>query len=215
MNSILQSLDKSVSINQFEKLLGQIRIKETYIPSLEEVKVIDMASLHFYLTDLAREAGKKFWKIDAQKAQSILKRLKIKGIVDISYWFLFREVLKGVTFLLNGPQERVCSLVLSLLKYTPSCRIYITDDGENAIVVARVSEDALGTIDNTLPHAAKESGINLRYMFPSSFRNYSTDFFQRLLKSDGLWNEDVSTFLSQVRSSPKSVKDHDNLLQVE
>lgn len=42
---------------------------------------------------------------------------------------------------------------------------------------------------------------------PEAFRSYTGDFYQRLLKPDGTWDDDVSGLLSQVRSAPKHIKD--------
>ncbi|MDF1540472.1 MAG: hypothetical protein P1Q69_16370 [Candidatus Thorarchaeota archaeon] len=208
IKSILQSLEKSITIEQFERSFGFGDSTNIYKPTTEEVKVIDMTSLHFYLTDLAREAGRRYWGIDAERAKKILTHLRNRGVIDVSYWFLFREVIRGISIILEGSQGQTCSLTQAFLKYSPSCRVYISEDGNTSIILARVSDDAIEVITRTLPSMAKEVGINMRYGFPTSFRNYSSDLYQRILNDDGTWIDDVSAFLSQVRSTPKSSDSH-------
>ena len=52
-----------------------------------------------------------------------------------------------------------------------------------------------------------ENGVNIRCMRPTTFRRYTSNLYQRLLKDDGTWDDDVSAFLSQARSKRKELSD--------
>ncbi|MHA1881431.1 MAG: hypothetical protein ACTSUO_00090 [Candidatus Thorarchaeota archaeon] len=58
-----------------------------------------------------------------------------------------------------------------------------------------------------LPQLGMKHGMNIRCMIPLSYRNYASNLFQRLLKPDGTWFDNVSGVVTQVRSAPSALPD--------
>jgi hypothetical protein len=204
-NPILKSIEKTTTYhkigNEFDSWAG----KDVYNLSSQEARIIDMSSHHFYLTDLTRESARKYWKTDAEKSRTILTSLRDSNVVDISYWFQFRQALsKRVILTIEGSEGRVCSLSRAMLKECPTSRVMIEGNGKSAIVMSRISDETVDFFANILPNSAKEVGLKVECYFPSLFRNYTPGLYQRLLQENGEWDNDVSLFLSQIRSMPRN-----------
>ncbi len=202
--NIIESLSKSIKLKKFEQEFGNWKGHQPYQLTMEEARIIDMTSLRFYLTDLESEAGQQYWKTNPKDAKSILLRLRKQGVLDISYWFQFLQVLPPITIIIHGKQSQVCSLTSALVKQCPTARAMIAEGGQSSVITCRVPEDSLNFFIDTLPQIAYDNGISVRCIKPTAFRNYTTDLYQRLLERDGKWNNDISGFLSQIRSIPKS-----------
>ena len=171
---------------------------------------MDLSVTLFYLSDLESELGKRYWKVNPIECEEVLTRLRDKGVIDVFYWFSaldFTHLLSRVYFYLEGSENQVCSVTNALLKYLPTSLARITDRGRTAHIISRIPANEKLILTELVSQAAKSTSLNLNYLFPSAHRNYQTDLYQRLLNPDGTWNNDISAFLSQIRSVPKSVLD--------
>ena len=66
--------------------------------------------------------------------------------------------------------------------------------------MVRVSEAHAYEILANLPRTVAEYGIELKGYRVSAYAGYLHNLYQRLLNPDGTWDDDVSGFLSQIRS---------------
>jgi hypothetical protein len=102
---------------------------------------------------------------------------------------------------------KIQSMANAFLQNTPTSLAMIGSEGKNAIILSRLPEDQMHELTSTLPQVAYENGIAVRCMRPRSYRSYRSSLFQRLLKADGTWDDDVSALLSQARSARKAVEE--------
>ncbi len=58
----------------------------------------------------------------------------------------------------------------------------------------------IGELAMSLPQAGQEHEIAIRCFRPHTLRSYNHSLYQRLLREDGKWDDDVSGFLSQARA---------------
>ena len=94
---------------------------------------------------------------------------------------------------------------IEFLKNTPTSHVRIDETGENLVILTRLPRDSVYDIVSQLTSKGLENGVNIRCMRPTTFRRYTSNLYQRLLKEDGTWDDDVSAFLSQARSKRKQL----------
>jgi hypothetical protein len=186
---------------------GNWRDLGVYLPNKEEVRLLDLANTMFYLIDLDYKAGRNYWQTDPIRSREMLAKFRDMGALDILYWYGRMMNLTRVFTEIKGPEEQVCSITRSLLKDVPTSLARMADNGTTALVVSRVPTKESGFFTEIMSQAAENVGLDLKCTFPSAIRNYQADLFRRLLNPDGTWNDDVSGFLSQIRSAPKSTGD--------
>ena len=115
--------------------------------------------------------------------------------------------LISLAIVLQGSSETVTSIVSELLRSTPTCYSRLNIEGDNGVVLTRIPEESVYDIVSQLQNQSFERDINIRCMRPTTFRRYTSNLYQRLLKDDGTWDDDMSAFLSQARSKRKQLSE--------
>ena len=94
---------------------------------------------------------------------------------------------------------------MGFLKNTPTSLVMIDDLRNQAIILSRLPETTAYELAANLPEQGFDKGLNIRCLRPTTFQSYTHNLYQRLLKEDGTWDDDVSAFLSQARSKRKEL----------
>jgi len=204
VQDILDAVPNEVTLRKLGKHQGRWRGKVTRTLSMEEAKVLDAASGGLFFSEMEREENFDYWGFTKEKARSILNKLRKEGIIQVSYFIWEISLVSLLTFA-QGPPGNIYSLTDAFLRHTPSSSAMIGKDGENAIILSRLPEEQLHEIVSTLPQVAHDNDLAVRCMRPRSYRSYWNNLYQRLLRPDGSWDDDVSALLSQARSARKTI----------
>jgi hypothetical protein len=76
---------------------------------------------------------------------------------------------------------------------------------DKGIVLSRLPEEDVHKLVSELNQQGIQQDVVIRCMRPRAFRSFTFDFYHRLLRPDGTWDDDVSGFLSQARSRRKEL----------
>jgi len=201
MNSerILSAPEKSVNLGVLKRKYGGRDLKSPYQLTRKEAKIIDMVNSGiFFLTHLETEKGRRYWNTTEKEAKRVLTDLRNRGVIDISYRFPVSGDLSSVTLIVEGQPKSVYSISKALLECCPTTRTLISEDGSLSINTSRIPQEQKEEIFVELPRIAKENGITVRPFSVTGFRNYEGSLYQRIIREDGTYDDDVSNFLSQV-----------------
>lgn len=202
---IITSFSKSVNLR---KLMNDFEYQERSSPyelDKVEAKILDMATTMFYLNDLESEIGRKYWQTNASESQKILENLRSEGVIDISYWYDLKNTLLPVYTSFSGDASKICSITKSLTKNLPTTLTRLANGGKYSLILARIPPQEEIGFKTLLTNMCIENSIQFEYTKLTTHRNYTPDLYQRLLNPDRTWNDDISGFLSQIRSIPKSL----------
>ena len=83
----------------------------------------------------------------------------------------------------------------------------VSDDRARGIILSRLPERSAYQIASTLPSEAYNQEMQVRCLRPTSYQSYRYNLYQRLLRIDGTWDDDVSAFLSQARSKRRELSE--------
>ena len=201
---VLDSPNKRVGLGVLKKKYGGKKLKTPYQLTRKEVKIIDMVNSGvFYLTHLETERGQQYWNTTKTEGKRILTGLRDKGVIDISYRFRVSGDLIPVTVIVEGQPKSVYSITKALLESCPTTRTLISENGSLSINTCRIPLEQKEEVFVELPRIAKENGITVRPLTVTAFRNYEGSLFQRIIRDDGTYDDDVSNFLSQIKSVPR------------
>jgi hypothetical protein len=203
---VISSVDNEVNSN---KLLSKYRVQSkfgAYKLSMEEARVIDSVSSNPYLSNLERNGYFEYYGFTRSQLRSVLHALRERNVLDIIYEFSETDLVSTLT-LANGPPERICSLAGSSLTCMPTSLVMMEENNRTCAILSRLPEDAVYDLASSLPIAGKANKMEIRVLRPLSFSTYYHDFYQRLLRNDGTWDDDVSAFLSQARSKRRELSE--------
>ncbi|TFG28987.1 hypothetical protein EU528_10360 [Candidatus Thorarchaeota archaeon] len=201
---LVNSLEKGSSIRRLLKDFGENNASEIYPLSMEEAKMIDLVAEGVDLSYLEIPEFLSNWDSDEKRGRKIISHLIKQKIMKLTYE-VSDTSLVSLSIIANGKSDRVYSLVSSFLKNTPTSYARLDETGENAVILTRLPEESVYDIASQLTSKGIEQDINIRCMRPTTFRRYTSNLYQRLLKDDGTWDDDVSAFLSQARSKRKEL----------
>jgi hypothetical protein len=203
---LVDSLEKRESIRNLRKQYGGNPASEIYHLTTEEVKVIDLVAEGVELSFLEIPEFLSNWGCSERKGRQLISNLTKRNIMKLTYEVSDRSLV-SISIIAHGRSEKVYSLVSSFMKNTPTAYARLDDTGENAIILSRLPEESVYTIASQLTSKGIEHDVNIRCMRPTTFRRYTSNLYQRLLKDDGTWDDDVSAFLSQARSKKKELSE--------
>ena len=198
---ILRSPERRMTLHALKKKFGETNQKSPYRLTRKDATIIDMVnSTVFYLTHLEKERGLQYWNTTEKEAKRILTNLRNKGVVDISYRVNMGGEFILIAIIVEGQPNSVYSISDALLSGCPTTRTLISDDGSFSINTSRIPIEMRDVFFEDLPRIAKENGITLRPFTVTGFRNFEGSLYQRIIKDDGTYDDDVSNFLSQIES---------------
>ncbi|MFW9843589.1 MAG: hypothetical protein ACFFEV_03350 [Candidatus Thorarchaeota archaeon] len=203
---LIDSLEKKASIKMLRKNFGGISSAERYPLTIEEASVLDLVAEGVSLTFLEIPEFLANWGIDARKGRAIISNLVKRKLMKLTYE-VTDTTLISLAIIAQGENNRVCSLVSSFMKNTPTSYGRLDERGENAVILTRLPEESVYEIVSQLTTRGLDYDVNIRCMRPTTFRRYTSNLYQRLLKEDGAWDDNVSAFLSQARSKRKELSE--------
>ncbi|MFW9796775.1 MAG: hypothetical protein ACFFE2_07040 [Candidatus Thorarchaeota archaeon] len=204
-SQIFKSLERTRSLRQLRNEFQSPKNSDSIIVNRDQAKALDLISWGMYLRPLELFQYSKYYELDNSKIKELLEWLQSKSVVSMQY-FLAQLKTRSVCILAEGPSNSVCSLTRAFLKHAPSAYVRMTDDGSSSIIIARIPEDEIYNLTSKLPEAAIENDVALELLPVSAYVGYRNNLFQRLLRSDGTWDDDTTGLLSQVRLRPKVVE---------
>jgi len=141
---------------------------------------------------------KSMFQIEKQPFVNTARSLVKRGVLKPMY--LVSPRLPTLATIAHGEPKSIISLANALLAGSSTCTAFVCNNGTDGVFLSRIPLSDLGELATSLPQAEKENGIAIRCLRPRILRSYNHTIFQRILKDDGTWDDDVSGFLSQARS---------------
>ena len=129
-----------------------------------------------------------------------------KGILQITY-DLDDSRLVSLASIIQGNSENVTSFVDSLMTNTPTSLAMLNDKFDRGVVLSRFPEDMVYGLVSELNQLGIQQDLVIRCMRPRAYRSFTSTLYQRLLKQDGTWDDDVNAFLSQARSKRRELSE--------
>ena len=171
----------------------------TFFPNKIEAATMDFLSVGIYLSGLELGIYRELLPSSNEELKDIITSLRERGIVDIQYFYSIAGLV-SICLIANGPSSQVQSISRSFLKYVPSTTVRLANGGNTSYIMSRVPEDKAYEILTKMPLRAKEYDIDIKAKRVDAYAGYTNNLYSRLLKSDGTWDDDISNFLSQIRS---------------
>ena len=200
--AIEKSFERKRSIRQLKSEFDKWKSHNPYRLSAEEAKILDLGSWGIYSSSFELGMYSDFYNITQARIQEVLSKFKDKGLILPRYFFIL-ERLNSISISAKGPPDHICSIARAFLIHAPSAQVMISDKGSSCFIVSRIPEDKVYQILTSLPSIAKENSVTLETYPISSYAGYRNDLYQRLLRDDGTWDDDVSGLLNQARLQPK------------
>lgn len=203
---IIDSLSREKSMKRLQNLYNLKKTSKTQSISADEARAIDLVTQGVDLAELENPMYMNYFGFTNKRLQNILSELIRRNIIQISYE-VSDERLVSLATIAQGKSLNVISLTESLLENTPTCLAMLTAEGDKAIILSKLPEASVYELARGLPKHGFEQDLNIRCMRPTTFKSYTHNLYQRLLKEDGTWNDDASAFLSQARSKRKELSE--------
>ncbi len=196
---ILKSVEGQRSLKQLDREFQVKPLEKIFTPSMDEAKVLGLITWGLYMHSLELGEYDEFLEMNTERLREILAKLTSCNIIRLQYYLPIGD-LASICFVCNGPSQKIQSLTRSLLKHAPSTTARITGEGEQSYIISRLPEDSVYDISTQLPKRAKEHEMDIKIYRVNAFAAYTHNLYKRLLKPDGTWDDDISGFLSQIRS---------------
>ena len=203
---ILSSVEEQLSPKrltsryQIGKYVGNSRITP------EEAKISDLAAEGIRLGSIERKEYLDPWGLDIRTVNKTLASLQDRKIIQIYYETSTQNLISLAT-VMHGPPKSVASICSAFLDTTPSTLMMLGSEGNQSILISKLPEESAYELASKLPSYGLEHDVTIRCLRPTSFQSYAHNLYQRLLKEDGTWDDDVSAFLSQARSKRKELSE--------
>ncbi len=206
IEKILASLHRKSSMKRISKRFSVLKGTENYQIKPDEAKVLGLISGGIYLESLESSGYFGYWNMSRKQVFSIISNLQRKGVIQVTH-----EVddtnLVSLASIAQGSKETVISLVDSFLTNTPSSTVMLNEEGDTGIVISKLPENKVHELVSQLNQQDSQQDITIRCMRPRAFRSFTSDLYNRLLRDDGTWDDDVSAFLSQARSKRRELSE--------
>ena len=196
---IIQSFSRQRSIKELNKEFGFYTNGNIRIPNEAEARVIDLASFGMYLSSLELGSYNELLKMPIDSMKEILGRFQDQGVIQLHY-FSYLAGLVSLCIEMKGELNQLNSFARASLIHLPSAQALISEKNQVCYILGRVPEQSAFEILTNLPARASEHGLYLKSYRVSAYVDYLHNLHQRLIKADGLWDDDISNFLSQIRT---------------
>jgi hypothetical protein len=122
-----------------------------------------------------------------------------RGILHLQY-FPTIQGLASICLDIKGEVPQLYSIARSALIHLPTTTAMVSESHKSCIIMARVQEKRAYDILVELPRKASEHDVTIKCYRVSAYAGYVNNLYQRLLLPDGTWDDDVTGFLSQIRT---------------
>ncbi|MHA2207557.1 MAG: hypothetical protein ACXABV_00160 [Candidatus Thorarchaeota archaeon] len=204
---IVEAITRKSTMRKLRSRYGKWKGTQIHQIDHHEAKVLDAAARTIYLADLEDKKLMDYWGLTRAKVKSVLTRFTEKGIVNLAYQPDEPSLVSLLT-VVQEPPESVYALANAFLEHTPMSLAMIDEEGKMLIVFSRIPNEDVYHLMSELPVRGQEEGLTIRCLQPRALWNYTRTLYQRLLSEDGIWNDDVTGFLSQARSMRKTLSEN-------
>ncbi|MCK4568259.1 MAG: hypothetical protein KAU48_13220, partial [Candidatus Thorarchaeota archaeon] len=199
ISQIRRSFSGTRSLKQLEKEFDVQRDGSLLTPNLEEAKVLDLVSWGMYLQSL--EIGyyySELYQIPRDVLVNTLTKFKQLGAFQLQY-FTYLSGMVSFCLEIKGNIQQLYSIARASLMHLPSATVMVSEASKVCYVLGRVPEESAYEMLVDLLSKAQDCNLALKGYRMTAFGGYVHNLYQRLYKSDGTWDDDVSGFLSQIR----------------
>ncbi|MHA1850808.1 MAG: hypothetical protein ACTSW8_06060 [Candidatus Thorarchaeota archaeon] len=203
---IIDALGKSASERKLLQITGNQKVGKVQPITLREAKVLDHLSAGINLDDLELQDIRNYLQINTRTLKSTIEDLVQRNLVKVMYETSDDQLI-SLASIIQGKEALLRSVLIAFLKNTPTTLAIRNDIRDQVILISRLPESTAYELVSTLPDQGFGQDLNIRCMRPTVFRTYAHNLYQRLLHENGLWDDDVSAFLSQARSKRKELSE--------
>jgi hypothetical protein len=196
---ILRSVTVSKTMSHLERGFGVKRKGSIVVPTMDEATMLDFVSWGLYLPSLELGFYDKLLNMSKDTLKKSILKFKEQGVLQLQYLSYFSGLV-SLCLEIKGDLGRIYSLTRASLLHLPSATAMISSENKTCYILGRVSEDCAYEILTNLPIRGKDHDLSIRSFRMTAYVGYINNLYQRLLKSDGTWDDDVSDFISQIRS---------------
>ena len=201
---ILDSIQQEQSSGALMCKYGRWKGGSPYPLSQAEAKILDTSISRLDLAFLETETGRNHWGVNEGHAISFLEEMRSIGAVQLSYEFNESKLPRPLFIHAKGDRGKIRSLIRVVLARSPSAVAYVGENWRNATLISSLNKSSRDRLFQKTPDVGREHDLEIRCHIPSSFRNYTSDAFQRLLQPDGSWIDDISGLITQSRLLKRS-----------
>lgn len=205
-DKIVESISRKGTMRKLRSRYGKWKGTQIHQIDQNEAKVLDAAARTIYLADLEDKKLMDYWGLTRNKIKSVLSQFKDKNILNLVYQ-PDEPGLVSLFTVVQGAPGSVYALATAFLEYTPTSLVMIDEVGKMLIVFSRMPNEDVYHLMSELPARGQEEGLTIRCLQPRALWNYTRTLYQRLLRENGTWDDDVSGFLSQARSMRKTLSE--------
>lgn len=206
IQKILRSVTQKSSPRKIVRTYGKSPGVSLHQLTNTEARVLDFTSRTPSLSVMESLNIEKNWKITPTDIRRVLSKLCEKGVLTYHYEITFTNLVSLVV-MVQGNIQPLSALTEAFLKHTPTSLAMLSEEANMCAIISRLTDSAAQEIASSLPSFALDEELSIRIMRPRSIRSYTNNLYQRLLKPDGTWDDDVSAFLSQARSKRKELSE--------
>jgi len=196
---IKNSFSHTYTLSRLSKEYDITKNKDIILPTESMARLLDLSSFGMYLSSLEVGSYDEFLQMSGDSIKQAIESLQKKGVIQIQY-FAYLSGLVSICLEIKGQMNRLYSIVRALLKHLPSAKILISEEKEVCYVLGRVPEQTAYDILTEFPEIARNHNIEFKGYHVTAYVDYLHNLHQRLLTSEGTWNDDISGLLSQFRS---------------
>lgn len=196
---ILNSFGRARTIAQLNKEFSSSKKVEIRIPSKAEASIIDLASIGMYLSSMEVGTYDEILQMSSNSLKKKLQSFQELGILQLQY-FSYISGLVSICLEIKGEPNQLYSIARGLLKHLPSTKVLISEEKEVCYLLGRVPEESAYEILTEFPAKVTEYNIKMKGYRVTAYVDYLHNLHQRLLTSEGTWDDDISGLLRQIRS---------------
>ena len=185
-----KQLNKEFNI---EGSTGTIPISE------EDTRILDLLSWGMYTQVLEKGSYDNILQTSMDNLKEKIATFLDNGLIQLQYVPAIHG-LASICLHIMGDTPQLYSIARASLKHLPSATALVSEKRKLCIIMARVPEDRAYEILVDLPAKVTDYGFTMKGYRVSAYAGYLHNLYQRLLKPDGTWDDDISDLLSQIRS---------------
>ncbi|MGQ4912928.1 MAG: hypothetical protein ACP6KW_12220 [Candidatus Thorarchaeota archaeon] len=194
------ALTKSKTDSALRKSLKLWREGKIEPVTAQEAQVMSRASTSFYLAGLDAGVYSQVLKMDTDFMMETLESLEKRRVLAMKYIATFYGLVP-IAVVMRGERGVINSFVSTIVTQAPSASVFISDNGEQCLLILRLPRRAASELVAKLPKYSNEADINVDMYSIDAYSAYMNDIYSRLLLEDGSWDSDISGLESQSRVS--------------
>jgi hypothetical protein len=202
--NIIRSLSRRLTEGGFRRFTGAKRVPTYDGLTDNDIRVLDFANFRLYLDDLELLDDIKSVGISRKEVRSTLRRLMKAGILYPIYHVQLSSDTKRFWVIGHECEGNMLSLAKSLSRNSETTMVMKCDGGRTVLTAGTLPSVLFPILKEGILGTAKDHELNV-VVEDTVGRGgrFWNGLFQRLWKGDGVWDDDVSGFLSQARRKGK------------